>query len=219
MLTLWYTLIIWRLFSFHFQHFIFVEISNTCALRLVLLARQVSRVSWLSWAFGIVVILYTDCNIFPSMINMCKKREVYLKTFQITIISISWVIEINTCPSLWTFIVSHITILSIYIMGQRNTCPSLWTFMVFLTRPRGVCSLVESTFCDVSRGVRITLLMITMNIHMIVMVSSSNNWRRQCSLTKDCPRHQVTVGGGLPPASQVNVRDSPEVRNVGDKPS
>ena len=117
------------------------------------------------------------------------------------------------------FIVSHITIISIYIMGQRNTCPSLWTFMVFLTRPRGVCSLVESTFCDVSRGVRITLLMITMNIHMIVMVSSSNNWRRQCSLTKDCPRHQVTVGGGLPPASQVNVRDSPEVRNVVDKPS
>ena len=27
--------------------------------------------------------------------------------------------------------------------------------------------------------------------------------------TKECPRHQVTVGGGLPPASQVRVSDSP----------
>ena len=30
----------------------------------------------------------------------------------------------------------------------------------------------------------------------------------QCP-TKECPRHQVTVGGGLPPASQLRVSDSP----------
>ena len=47
----------------------------------------------------------------------------------------------------------------------------------------------------------ISIPMISMPILIMPMMT-------QCP-TKECPRHQVTVGGGLPPASQLRVSDSP----------